>query len=61
MKSGERSPGTPDVEGSAWSPFRHTVYTVLWLATVLSNTGSWMQNAAAGCDSPRRRLPVQHH
>ena len=48
MKTDERSPGTPDVEGSAWSPFRHIVFTVLWLATVLSNTGSWMQNAAAG-------------
>src|SRR5262249_2560240 len=48
MKTEERSPDTGDMQGSAWSPFRHTVYTVLWLATVLSNTGSWMQNAAAG-------------
>lgn len=48
MRTDERSPGTADVEGSAWSPFRHAVYTVLWVATVLSNTGSWMQNAAAG-------------
>ena len=48
MKTDERSPGTADVEGSAWSPFRHTVFTVLWLATVLSNIGSWMQSAAAG-------------
>jgi MFS family permease len=48
VKTDERSPGTANVEGSAWSPFPHTVYTVLWLATVLSNTGSWMQNAAAG-------------
>src|SRR5947208_16475471 len=37
-----------DVPGSAWSPFRHTVFTVLWVATVVSNVGSWMQNAAAG-------------
>jgi MFS family permease len=34
--------------GSAWTPFRYTAFTVLWLATVLSNIGSWMQNAAAG-------------
>ena len=34
--------------GSAWTPFRHIAFTVLWLATVLSNIGSWMQNAAAG-------------
>src|SRR2546430_4214635 len=39
---------TADVQGSAWSPFRHTVFTVLWVATVVSNIGSWMQNAAAG-------------
>src|ERR1700737_4388974 len=48
MKTDERSPGTADAEGSAWSPFRHTIFSVLWAATVLSNVGSWMQNAAAG-------------
>ncbi len=37
-----------DVEGSAWSPFRHAIFAVLWAATVLSNIGSWMQTAAAG-------------
>src|SRR6516225_337794 len=37
---------TAEVPGSAWSPFRHTVFTVLWVATVVSNIGSWMQNAA---------------
>jgi MFS family permease len=37
-----------DVQGSAWSPFRHAIFAVLWAATVLSNIGSWMQNAAAG-------------
>ena len=48
MKTEERSPGTGDIQGSAWSPFRYTVFTVLWVATVVSNIGSWMQNAAAG-------------
>jgi MFS family permease len=48
MKTNEHSLGTADAEGSAWSPFRYTVFTVLWVATVLSNIGSWMQNAAAG-------------
>jgi MFS family permease len=33
---------------SPWSPFRHTTFTVLWTATVLSNIGTWMQNAGAG-------------
>ncbi|MGD9536366.1 MAG: MFS transporter [Alphaproteobacteria bacterium] len=30
------------------SPFRSRVFTVLWIATVVSNIGTWMQNAAAG-------------
>src|SRR5262245_28968591 len=32
----------------AWAPFRHMAFTVLWTATVVSNIGTWMQNAAAG-------------
>jgi MFS family permease len=48
MKTDERLPGTADVQGSAWSPFRHAIFAVLWVATVVSNIGSWMQNAAAG-------------
>ena len=36
--------GTPDntaadVPNSAWGPFRSTAFTVLWLATVVSNVG----------------------
>jgi transmembrane secretion effector len=37
-----------DVPSSAWSPFRHTAFTVLWIATVVANVGSWMYNAASG-------------
>jgi MFS family permease/quinol monooxygenase YgiN len=33
---------------SAWSPFRHAAFTVLWSATVVSNIGTWMYNAASG-------------
>lgn len=33
---------------SSWSPFKHTAFTVIWVATVVSNIGTWMQNAAAG-------------
>lgn len=33
---------------SPWSPFRHATFTVLWTATVVSNIGSWMYNAASG-------------
>jgi hypothetical protein len=43
--SGNTAAGVPS---SAWSPFRSTAFTVLWLATLVSNVGVWMQNAAAG-------------
>jgi MFS family permease len=33
---------------SAWSPFRRLVFAVLWAATVVSNIGTWMYNAASG-------------
>jgi Transmembrane secretion effector len=36
-------PATPP-----WSPFRHAAFTVLWIATVVANVGSWMYNAASG-------------
>src|SRR5262245_1885 len=36
------------VASSAWSPFRHPAFTVLWTATVVSNVGSWMYSAASG-------------
>jgi MFS family permease len=33
---------------SPWAPFRHATFTVLWSATVVSNIGTWMYNAASG-------------
>src|SRR3974390_3803973 len=38
----------PPNDASSLSPFRHLTFTVLWLATLVSNIGTWMQNAAAG-------------
>jgi hypothetical protein len=35
-------------EGSALDPLRQPVFRTLWTATVVSNIGTWMQNAAAG-------------
>ncbi|MBS0287210.1 MAG: MFS transporter [Proteobacteria bacterium] len=32
----------------AWSPLANRVFLILWLATLFSNIGTWMQNAAAG-------------
>ena len=39
---------SPLVAESPWSPFRQTTFTVLWTATVISNIGTWMYNAASG-------------
>jgi predicted MFS family arabinose efflux permease len=38
----------PRRPGSAWSPFRHPVFAVLWTATVVANIGTWMYTAASG-------------
>jgi MFS family permease len=53
MATVEASPPTsprpaPPGEASSLSPFRHPTFTVLWVATIVSNIGTWMQNAAAG-------------
>src|SRR5256886_5473091 len=29
---------------SAWSPLRESVFRTLWIATVVSNVGTWMQD-----------------
>jgi MFS family permease len=34
--------------GSPLAPFRHRAFAAVWTATLVSNIGSWMQNAAAG-------------
>src|SRR3954465_7556170 len=35
-------------KASSLRPFGHRVFAILWVATVVSNIGTWMQNAAAG-------------
>lgn len=42
------SPAPPRASASPWSPFRDRAFVVLWIATVISNIGTWMQGAAAG-------------
>jgi MFS family permease len=44
----ERSEKPVKVAASSWSPFRRRVFTVIWIATVVSNIGAWMYNAGAG-------------
>ena len=43
-------PATPSTQrpNSAWSPFRHKTFAVIWTATVISNIGGWMYSAASG-------------
>lgn len=33
---------------SAWTPFAHSAFAILWTATVLSNIGTWMHDVGAG-------------
>ncbi|MGY4310977.1 MFS transporter [Bradyrhizobium sp. JR3.5] len=40
--------GTNSPSTLPWNAFRHTAFTVIWLATVVSNVGTWMYNAASG-------------
>jgi predicted MFS family arabinose efflux permease len=42
------SSSPPPGETSSFAPFHYPAFTVLWVATVVSNIGIWMQNAAAG-------------
>jgi MFS family permease len=39
------SPPRPD---SAWTPLREPLFRSLWIAAVVSYTGTWMQNVGAG-------------
>src|SRR5262245_40902074 len=34
--------------GSPWAPLREPLFRSLWIAAVISYTGTWMQNVGAG-------------
>jgi MFS family permease len=38
----------PPSAASAWSPLRTELFRNLWIATIVSNVGSWMQDVGAG-------------
>src|SRR5258708_21776222 len=45
----ERSrPSLDEVRASPWIAFRQRAFTVVWMATVVANVGTWMYNAASG-------------
>jgi len=51
MRSGKPTADPPSTLGagaSAWAPFRHRVFLIVWAATVVSNIGTWMYNLASG-------------
>lgn len=35
-------------QATAWAPFGHIAFAVLWTATVISNVGTWMHDVASG-------------
>src|ERR1700689_2502645 len=42
------APSPPRAAVSAWAPFRYRAFTVIWVATVISNIGGWVFNVASG-------------
>lgn len=44
----EQQPAAAPRPAGAWSAFRYPLFRSLWIATVVSNIGSWMYEAAAG-------------
>lgn len=43
----ETRPAAPARSG-AWAPFQHAAFAVLWIATLVSNVGTWMHDVGAG-------------
>jgi MFS family permease len=50
MTNPDERPDPSHAEGRAspWVAFRHRAITVVWIATVVANVGTWMYNAASG-------------
>jgi MFS family permease len=42
------TPAPAHAAASAWAPFRHRTFAVIWVATVVSNIGGWMYSVASG-------------
>jgi hypothetical protein len=39
---------------SVWAPLAEPLFRALWIASVASNIGAWMQNVAAACLTLRK-------
>src|SRR6266540_4294766 len=44
---GQSDASSPEAGASMWSPLRGPVFRAVWIAWVVSNTGTWMQNVGA--------------
>ena len=42
------APAPETVAASPWSPLRNSLFRGLWIATIVSNVGTWMQDVGAG-------------
>ncbi|MCB1018777.1 MAG: MFS transporter, partial [Acidobacteria bacterium] len=43
----EAGPQDAPAEPSPWAPLSNPVFRALWMATIVSNLGTWMQNVGA--------------
>src|SRR5258708_9755169 len=49
MTEVDRSRGGASLRAaSSLARFRHRAFSIIWIATVVSNVGTWMYNAASG-------------
>src|SRR2546429_8406351 len=39
--------GNDGTAGAAWAPLSHPVFRALWVASLVANSGTWMQNVGA--------------
>ena len=46
--SGSIAKPAPAASNSAWAPFKHRAFALLWVATLISNVGTWMHDVGAG-------------
>ncbi|BCS32606.1 MFS transporter [Luteitalea sp. TBR-22] len=47
VSSSPAPPSALPAQASAWAPLRHPVFRGLWIASVVSNVGTWVQNVGA--------------
>ena len=47
MSDNAAAPPAP-ASASAWSPLQQSLFRSLWIATIVSNVGSWMQDVGSG-------------